>query len=238
MKDNAAALIASRYSSETTSLSTMANKKSTEANPHALDSAQDDDELFEVMHPPPANFDIFQDTPPNTGTTTRTRKLVHQNHDWHCSAHVWLVDFDKKLILLQKRSPDKDTFPNRFDISSAGHLEAGAKDARETAVKEVMEELGLVAVEPNDLEFLFVCPAEQAPWGGCNAYEHVYLLTVNREECQFAIGSAEVTSVKWMPIDELKTAWENGDEAYVPRVEQYKEAFFAKLNEKCLGDAS
>jgi 8-oxo-dGTP pyrophosphatase MutT (NUDIX family) len=75
--------------------------------------------------------------------------------------------------LLQKRSSATDTFPNRLDsISSAGHLDAGA-DPRETAVREVMEELGL-AIKPDSLEFALTCPAEQAPFGGCNAYEHVY----------------------------------------------------------------
>ena len=95
-----------------------------------------------------------------------------------------------------------------------------------------MEELGL-SIQPESLEFVFTCPAEQAPWGGCNAYEHVYFLLLKREQCQFAIGSAEVTSVKWMSINDLKTAWENGNEEYVPRVEQYKDAFFAKLNQVC-----
>ncbi len=207
----------------------------TNINPHALNSAQDDDELFQVMLPPPLDFNIFHDTPPTTATT-KSRKLVHQDQDWHCSAHVWIVDPDKRLVLLQKRSPTKDTFPNRFDISSAGHLEAGA-DARETAVRELVEELGLT-IEPQSLEFVFICPAEQAPLGGCNAYEHVYFLTQKREKCQFAIGSAEVTSVKWMSIHDLKTAWKNGDEEYVPRVEQYKNAFFAKLNDVCLLKAS
>lgn len=207
----------------------------TDTNPYALNNAQDDDEVFQVMLPPPPNFDIFHDTPPST-TTKKSRKLVHQDHDWHCSAHVWIVDPEKHLVLLQKRSPAKDTFPNRFDISSAGHLEGGA-DPRETAVREVVEELGL-SIQPESLEFVFTCPAEQAPWGGCNAYEHVYLLLLKREQCQFAIGSAEVTSVKWMSINDLKIAWENGNEEYVPRVEQYKDAFFAKLNQVCSLQAS
>lgn len=208
----------------------------TDTNPHALNNAQDDDEIFHVMLPPPANFDMFLDTPRSTGMK-KSRKLVHQDQEWHCSAHVWIVDPEKRLVLLQKRSAAKDTFPGRYDISAAGHLEADGAEPQETAVREVAEELGLT-IKPEDLEFVFICPAEQAPWGGCNAYEHVYFLLRKRENCQFAIGSAEVTSVKWISINELKAAWKNGDEEYVPRVEQYKKAFFAKSKQVCLEASS
>jgi len=196
-------------------------------NPHALAAAQDDAEVFEVMLPPPNNFDIFNDAPLSTGTL-KTRKQVHQDQDWHCSTHVWLVDVEQQCLLLQQRAPEKDTFPNRWDISAAGHIEAGS-DARETAVRETAEELG-IHTESDSLEYAFVCPAEQASWGGCNAYEHVFFLRRSKKDSEFAIGSAEVTSVKWMYIDDLKMAWGHKDEAYVPRVEQYKEAFFEKLN--------
>lgn len=94
------------------------------------------------------------------------------------------------------------------------------------------EELGLV-ITADGLEYAFCCPAEQAPWGGCSAYEHVYFLAANSRECKFVIGSFEVTSVRWMAIDELRTEWEKEDESYVPRVEQYKEAFFQHLHEMC-----
>ena len=203
-------------------------------NPHALASAQDDAEVFEVMHPPPNDFDIYHDVPPSTGAT-KERKLVHRDQDWHCSTHVWLVDISRKQILLQKRSPQKDTFPNRCDISAAGHIEAGA-DPRETAVREVAEELGL-HISADTLEYSFTCPANQAPWGGCNAYEHVYFLPISAKECKFAIGSAEVTSVKWMSIGELMTAWERNDTEYVPRVERYQEAFIACLSQMNTGSS-
>jgi isopentenyl-diphosphate Delta-isomerase len=50
---------------------------------------------------------------------------------------------DGKLFL-QKRGPKKNLYPNRFDLSATGHVQAG--EARtEAAARELYEELGLRA---------------------------------------------------------------------------------------------
>mmetsp|Transcript_7594 Transcript_7594/g.10331 ORF Transcript_7594/g.10331 Transcript_7594/m.10331 type:complete len:246 (-) Transcript_7594:64-801(-) len=210
-------------------------------NPHALKTAQEADELFEVMEPPLTGdgrtFDMLNDRPKSTGQF-KIRKEVHRDKDWHRSVHVWLVDTKRGLIALQKRSATKDTFPGRWDISAAGHIEAGVVDSRETAVRELAEELGIDDVVKGggppphhypELIFGFTCPAEQAGWGGCNAYEDVYFLERDSAECNFAIGVAEVTDVKWMKIHDFEQALRNRDEEYVPRVDKYMDAFFQHL---------
>jgi isopentenyldiphosphate isomerase len=228
-----------------------------EVNPHALVHAQEDDELFEVYEIPPImgrGFDMYKDRPISTHEF-KTRQRVHQDHDWHRSVHVWIIDAPRQLVALQKRSPQKDTFPNRWDISAAGHMEANYSrsddddethtnnstshhssfSSRETAVREVAEELG-ISIQASDLEFAFTCPAEQAPWGGCNAYEDVYFVQRDRHDCTFSIGQAEVTSVQWLPMTDLKQHWTQNNREYVPRVEPYKEAFFRHLKTMCASD--
>ena len=91
----------------------------TTTNPHALENAQDDDERFELMQPPPSSFDPYKDRPISTKTYA-TRSHVHSNGLWHCSVHIWIINPSTSKILLQKRSMSKDTFPGRWDISSAG----------------------------------------------------------------------------------------------------------------------
>lgn len=212
------------------------------SNPHALDTAQDDAECFEVMLPPPTddnNFDMYKDRPPSAGIT-KARKQVHRDGDWHRSVHVWVVDLKRQEVVLQRRSPNKDTFPNRWDISAAGHIENGA-DSRETAARELAEELGMDASAVSStadqqqvssgLSFAFTCPAEQAPLGGCNCYEDVYFLQRDKDSCHFAIGEAEVTAVKWIKIDELRHLWDTKHQDYVPRVPRYQGAFFKTLTE-------
>ena len=83
-----------------------------EANPHALDSAQDPNEVFEIMEPPTANFNPHVDFPTSKASFT-TREECHKQGLWHCSVHIWIVDTLSSSILLQKRSMKKDTFPGR-----------------------------------------------------------------------------------------------------------------------------
>lgn len=205
------------------------------ANPHALGEAQDDEEIFEVMEGPPSSFDLFKDQPRSTGVRKR-RAAVHKDQDWHCSAHVWLVDPVRRLVLVQKRSEHKDTFPGMWDISAAGHIEAAGTSSssssspKDTAVRELAEELGIDNVERDAFVFGFICPAEQADWGGCNAYEHVYFVHVDKDTCRIRAGQAEVTAVQWIEIDILEQKLRQRDSQYVPRVESYIDAFFEYLN--------
>ena len=73
-------------------------------------------------------FDIRDKNGDITGEV-KERSLVHQDGDLHGTVHIWVVrktttGYD---VLLQKRSATKDSFPECYDISSAGHVEAGLR---------------------------------------------------------------------------------------------------------------
>lgn len=205
-------------------------------NPHALDSAQDPTERFEVMQPPPSGaapaFDPRRDRPVSAGACA-ARAHVHRRGLWHNTVHVWLVSPATSAVLLQKRSATKDTFPGRWDISSAGHVAAGASLAA-TARAELAEELGAGDVADAELTVAFVVPAAQAAAGGCNAYEHVYFLT-RGEDAPFALGTAEVSEVRWAPVKEVLRALRRKDEGYAIRTTQYVDLMEQELA-KILGD--
>src|SRR5690349_7942232 len=68
------------------------------------------------------------------------RKEVHRRGLRHRAVHI-LIYNSRVEIFLQKRSALKDTFPQRWDSSAAGHLNPGEEyDA--CSVREVQEELG------------------------------------------------------------------------------------------------
>ena len=129
----------------------------------------------------------------------------------------------------------QDTFPNRWDISAAGHIEAG-HESRDTAVRELAEELG-VETTSNELDFAFTVPAQQAGMGGCNCFEDVYFLG-RPSDVPMAIGEAEVTAVTWMSVGDLEQKLRTGDETIVPRVPAYVDAFFNHLAKKYYAPAA
>lgn len=94
-------------------------------------------------------FDVYDVHERPIGTATRAD--VHARGLWHRTFHCWLarpgVD-GEATVLFQRRSSGKDTNPDRFDITAAGHLVAG--ESPKDAVRELEEELG-VAVSFEEL---------------------------------------------------------------------------------------
>ena len=116
------------------------------------------------------------------------------------------------------------------DISAAGHIEAG-QESRDTAVRELAEELG-VETTSDELDFAFTVPAKQSGLGGCNCFEDVYFLE-RPSDVPMAIGEAEVTAVTWMGVGDLERKLRAGnEETIVPRVPTYVDAFFNHLANK------
>jgi isopentenyl-diphosphate delta-isomerase type 1 len=120
----------------------------------------DPDELFDVVND---RDEVIGQLP---------RREVHRHGLRHRAVHVLIFNSNGE-VFLQKRSAKKDTFPQRWDSSAAGHLNPGeAYDS--CAVREVKEELGFVlpcvperilridACEETGQEFVWVyrCAAE------------------------------------------------------------------------------
>lgn len=127
-----------------------------------------------------------------------------------------------------------DLFSGRWDISSAGHIEAG-KSSLEAAHCEIAEELGidLRSIGEHDksnmlnggLRHAFTIPAEQAPLGGCNAFEFVYFLILRRNSNpKLSLGAEEVTEVSWMDVGEVIQALRSGNDKFAPRTKDYVNA--------------
>lgn len=97
-------------------------------------------------------FDIVDEKGIPIGETIE-RTQAHEKGVRHRTAHIWIVreQDGKAQLLLQKRSAEKDSFPGRFDTSSAGHIQAG-DEPEESAIRELHEELGIRAAK-EDLTF-------------------------------------------------------------------------------------
>lgn len=56
-----------------------------------------------------------------------SRTLAHTEGIRHRTAHIWIVRRENEhfQVLMQKRAMSKDSFPGKYDTSSAGHIQAG-----------------------------------------------------------------------------------------------------------------
>ena len=97
-------------------------------------------------------FDIVDEYGNPTGETIE-RGLAHKEGVRHRTAHIWIAREVNGMwqVLLQKRAQTKDSFPRRYDTSSAGHIQAG-DEPLESAIRELQEELGIVA-SPEELKY-------------------------------------------------------------------------------------
>ena len=145
-----------------------------------------------------------------------SREEAHQNSIPHRTAHIWIVRRHKGRwqILMQKRSPEKDSFPGMYDTSSAGHIQAG-DEPKESALRELQEELGVTA-EPEDLVYAghFHIRYEQVFHGRPfrdNEYANVFVLRsgLGDGSCDtdpvdlqsLVLQASEVESVRWFDLD-------------------------------------
>ncbi|MGP4062659.1 NUDIX hydrolase [Halobacillus sp. H74] len=77
-------------------------------------------------------------------TGIKDRDEVHRDGEWHETFHCWFFEQkDKEIYLLfQQRSSEKKDFPDLFDITAAGHIEA-QENLMTAGLREIKEELGL-----------------------------------------------------------------------------------------------
>jgi isopentenyldiphosphate isomerase len=118
-------------------------------------------------------------------------------------------------VLLQRRAAIKDSWPNRWDISSAGHVSAG-EAAAPTAQREVEEELG-VSLPAARFEHLHthlerLASTQRGKPFVNNEFNDIFLVAASPEERRtwvsptrepaasvLKLQEIEVSDVKWVP---------------------------------------
>ena len=85
-------------------------------------------------------LDILDENGNKTGEK-KSRKEVHSNGYWHKGVHIWIIN-SKRELLVQRRSANKDIYPNKLYISVAGHPVSG-EDEIESIKREFEEEINV-----------------------------------------------------------------------------------------------
>lgn len=132
---------------------------------------------------------------------------AHKKGYFHPTVHIWFYT-ENGQVLFQKRGINKETFPNYWDVSVAGHIIAG-ETVVEAALREVEEEIGLT-IKTSQLHKIDI-------WKSINIHPN------GIKDCEFQnvfLCKLEVT------LDELKKQDEEVDGLCLLSLEKFK--YFTK----------
>ena len=169
-------------------------------------------------------LDIY-DAQGNLTAEKQDRSVVHRQGLWHKTVHIWILN-SRQELLIQKRSTQKDSHPNLWDISAAGHITSG-DTVIAAALRELKEELGLT-IKPTDLQFLFTAKQQYTQNHGTfihNAHHDIFLLKKDLDLTKIKLQKEEVSAVKFISISELKKQIAQKNPDFVPHVDEYKKLF-------------
>lgn len=152
-------------------------------------------------------FDVI-DSKGNPAGQIVSREKAHAEGIPHRTAHIWIIrkKEGRVQILLQKRSQNKDSFPGKFDTSSAGHIQAG-DEPLESALRELKEELGISAT-PEQLHFAGTFPISFAKefHGKMFRDEEIAFVYIYQEPVNIAelvLQTEEVEKVQWFDLEDV-----------------------------------
>src|SRR5690606_5831367 len=138
------------------------------------------------------------------------KSIVHQNGLYHHTAHVWLYT-KKGDILLSQRSASKSICPLLWDVSVAGHVDAG-ESITNGALREMKEEIGLTLSE-NDLQKIGVFESFQKYENGIvdNEFHNTFIAELKVPLSKLKPQMEEVEALKLVSLTEFEHLLSNSE---------------------------
>ena len=122
-----------------------------------------------------------------------TERQVKVEGEYRQSVHIWIQN-SKGEFLIQKRSPNKNTFPNKW-APTGGGVEAG-EGTFEAALRECKEELG-IDIEVDKMEYILSFKRKFD-------FMDVWLVKQDVEISNLVLQEEEVIDAKWATIEEIR----------------------------------
>ncbi len=137
--------------------------------------------------------------------------------------HVCIFSTDGKM-LCQKRVASKKVFPNLWDVSCGGCVDAG-ETSLHGAMRETQEELGLTL--PRD-----TLPSLTVHFN--YGFDDVYCVTMDVDLSDVKLQAEEVSAVQWLTRQEIFDMLDNAE--FVPYDKRYIDYLFYCQNHRGLTD--
>jgi len=181
-------------------------------------------------------IDILNEVGEPNGTTC-LKSEAHKKGLFHASTHIWIFNNNNnnnKEVLIQKRASNKDTFPNLWDVSVAGHISAGEKPII-AAIREVQEEIGL-SIKQHNLDYLGTSKKRIEHDKEFIDYElhHIYMCKIDFDIKSLKIQTEEVSEIKSIELKSLIVAVNSNKYNFVPHGNNYYKFIFNAIKKYTL----
>lgn len=128
---------------------------------------------------------------------------IHSKGYYHHTAHIWLYTKTGE-ILLSQRAASKVICPLLWDVSVAGHIDAG-ESLISAAIREVNEEIGL-NINKHDLEKIGIFKCFQSYKNGIidNEFHNTFISELKVDLSKLKLQIDEVEAIKLVTLKEFK----------------------------------
>ena len=161
------------------------------------------------------------------------KSVIHEKGLYHHTAHVWLYTKNAE-VLLSQRSALKTICPLMWDVSVAGHVDAG-ESIINGALREMREEIGLNLLE-TDLQKIGVFECFQTYANGIidNEFHNTYIGELKVLLSELKPQIEEVQALKLVSFDKFKNLLDHSEANghFVPSNKSYYNYVLNSLHKK------
>jgi len=137
-------------------------------------------------------LDLYDENRIPLGRTSE-RRARRSVGEYIMVVHVCIFD-SRGRLLIQQRAPEKQAWPNAWDVSAAGAVDAG-ETVRQAAERECREELGYA------LDLTGVRPSVTVNFVG--GFDDFYIVQCDIDIAELTLQTEEVSAVRWATREEV-----------------------------------
>ena len=152
-------------------------------------------------------IDIVSKTGKPTGESV-LKSEIHAKGHYHNTAHIWFYTNEGEVLLAQ-RAASKVIHPLLWDVSVAGHIDAG-ETIKAGAVREIKEEIGL-KIKKKKLKKVGVFECFQSYPNGIidNEFHHTFIAEFDGFLSDLVLQEEEVEAIKLVSMYDFHELLEN-----------------------------